>query len=77
MFAGLFSDDQYPKARYLLTFFETPKSVKINVEFLEYVESKRDYSSQDGHSESTATDNGVAKFVKKLYLTLHDDLPLD
>lgn len=72
LFTDLFSTDNYPKGRYLLTFYENPKSVKIKVEFLEYTESKD--SAQDGHAETTPSDTGVEKLLKKLYSVLHDDL---
>lgn len=72
LFTGLFSLDNYPKGRYVLTFYENPKSVKISAEFLEYTEGR--YSAQDGSAEKTPADNGVAKLLKKLYSTLDDDL---
>lgn len=64
------TDNNYPKGRYLLTFYENPRSVKINVEFLEYPAS-------ESESDSTLSDKGVAKLLKKLYSTLHDDLSSD
>lgn len=64
------TDNGYPKGRYLLTFYENPRSVKINVEFLEYPASENE-------SEATLADKGVAKLLKKLYTTLHDDISLD
>jgi uncharacterized lipoprotein len=64
------TDNNYPKGRYLLTFYENPRSVKINVEFLEYPASENE-------SEATLSDKGVAKLLKKLYTTLHDDLSSD
>jgi uncharacterized lipoprotein len=64
------TDNNYPKGRYLLTFYENPRSVKISVEFLEYPASENE-------SEATLSDKGVAKLLKKLYTTLHDDLSSD
>lgn len=66
----LFTDDENPKGRYLLTFYETPKSVKISIEFLEYF-------SSGVQTESPLPDKGVAKLLKKLYTALHDDLPIN
>lgn len=66
----LFVDDENPKARYLLTFYENKKSVKVSVEFLEYF-------SAGVQAESVLPDKGVAKLVKKLYSALHDDLPIN
>lgn len=65
-----FTDNNYPKGRYLLTFYETAQSVKISVEFLEY-------PSSDAEADATLPDKGVAKLLKKLYTTLHDDLSSD
>ncbi len=66
----LFTDDEHPKARYLLTFYENKRSVKLSVEFLEYF-------SSGVQTESTLPDKGVAKLLKKLYTALHDDLPVN
>ena len=65
---SLFMSDENPKARYLLTFSENVKSVKLDVEFIEYF-------SSGVQTESPLPDKGVAKLVKKLYTALHDDLP--
>ena len=66
----LFVDDENPKSRYLLTFYENKRSVKLGVEFLEYF-------STGVQGESKLPDKGVAKLVKKLYSALHDDLPVN
>lgn len=66
----LFMDDENPKARYLLTFYENKRSVKLSVEFLEYF-------STGVQAESKLPDKGVEKLLKKLYTALHDDLPVN
>jgi hypothetical protein len=73
LFTDFFTANDYPKGRYLLTFYENAKSVKIEAKFLEYTESHD--SAQDGYAERVPADDGVAKLLKKLYSTLHDDLP--
>lgn len=73
LITDFFTSNNYPKGRYLLTFYENPRSVKVEAKFLEYVES--DHSAQDGYAEPAPADDGVAKLLKKLYSTLHDDLP--
>jgi NlpB/DapX lipoprotein len=77
LFTDFFKSNDYPKGRYLLTFYESPKSVKVKVEFLEYIESGKGDSAQDGYAARTPSDNGVEKLLKKLYSALHDDLSVD
>jgi NlpB/DapX lipoprotein len=64
-----FIEDEYPKARYLITIYENKRSVKLEVTFVEYF-------SSGVQTESPLPDKGVAKLVKKLYTALHDDLPI-
>ncbi len=74
-FEGLFVDNNYPQGKYLLTLMESSlKNITVKIEFLE---SSDGHSSQDGYAEFKASDNGATKLLKRLYETLHDELPLD
>lgn len=73
LFSDFFTGNNYPKGRYLLTFYENPRSVKIEAKFLESAES--DHSAQNGYAEPAPADDGVTKLLQKLYSVLHDDLP--
>lgn len=75
LFMDLFIADNYPKGRYVLTFYENPQSVKISAELLEYTGD--DHTPQDGYAGQTPPDNGVAKLLQKLYSVLHDDSPVN
>jgi uncharacterized lipoprotein len=69
--SSLFNDDKYPKARYLLTFTNTSEGTVIKTEFLEFT-----VSQADEQADSFPADKGVSVLLKKLYTTLHDDVPL-
>jgi uncharacterized lipoprotein len=69
---AFFTQDKYPKGRYLLTISPNEQGVKVKGEFLEYL---NEHSSQDGYAETAPSDNGLTKLLNKLYSTLHDDLP--
>ncbi len=74
-FDGLLADNKYPQGKYLLTLTEqSPRNMRVKAQL---VESVTDSATLDSPAGAVAMDDGAAKLLKRLYSTLHDELPLD
>jgi uncharacterized lipoprotein len=71
LLSSLFNEDNYPKARYLLTFTDSSAGTAVKAEFLEFTSSQA-----DDQTDTFPADKGVSIMLKKLYSALHDDVPL-